>query len=473
MALKKIWQALFGKDEVKFTEAHGSTIEDDEAGWRKLTGDSRRDLNPITQERMQELAVYQWRTDPLANRLVELPVAYLLAEGVRLKVDDDEAQGWLNDFWDDPINCMDIKLAKKVREMSLYGEQCWPVFVNEMNGHCRLGYLDPGDIETVVTDPDNVEQPIGIVTKRNSKGIKRRFQIIVNGPESVFSQRTQEIRATFDDGPCFFFTINDLSNASRGTSDLLSELDWIDGYAKALFGELERWDHLRAFIWDVKMTGATPEEIDERASKITAPKAGSVRLHNDAEEWTAVTPDLKSEDSGKLARVFRNHIMGGGTIPEHWFGGGGDVNRATAGEMGEPTFKIFTMRQTTWKYILCELGKYQLRRRMMVVLGEGADELIKNDEYTVFAEFPELTARDTSKYAQALQQVVVACGLAIERGVMTEETAAHMIANMASQLGVEIDPDVEMENVRAFRAKMAELDNMPDFPDDEDDAEAA
>ncbi len=458
-----------------FVEAKGVTIEDDEQGWRRLTGDAMRDLSPMTQERMQEISVYQWRTDPLANRLIELPVAYLLAEGVRLKCDDEEAQGWLDKFWNDPINCMDIKLTKKVREMSLYGEQCWPVFVNDMNGHCRLGYLDPSLIQTVVTDPDNIEQPIGVITKRDRKGKYKKYQVIVNGPETVFSERTRQIREAFEDGPCFFFTVNDLSNASRGTSDLLAQIDWLDGYAQALFGELERWDHLRAFMWDVKLTGATPEEVEERASKIQAPRPGAVRVHNDSEEWDAVTPDLKSEDSNQLARIFRNHIMGGGTLPEHWFGGGGDVNRATAGEMGEPTFKVFTMRQRVWSYILVELGRYQVRQRAQAYVGDGAEELVEGDEYNVTAEFPELTARDTSKYAQALQQVVVAVGLAIDREMLTPETGIEMIAMMAGQLGIEIDAAAELERLAEFRKAQEERDNMPDIPDDgeEDEAEAA
>lgn len=472
MALKDFWNKITGQVPERFVEASGTTVEDD-FGWRRLTGDTRRDLNPMTQERMQELAVYQWRTDPLGNRLIELPVAYLLAEGVRLKVEDEEAQEWLNDFWNDPITCMDIKLAKKVRELSLYGEQCWPVFVNEMNGHCRLGYLDPGMIQEVVTDPDNIEQPIGIITKRDKKGQYRKYQIIINGPETVFSKRTQDIRQEFTDGPCFYFSVNDLSNSTRGTSDMLSQMDWIDGYSQALFGELERWDHLRSFIWDVTMSGATPEEIEERAEKIQPPRPGSVRIHNDSEVWKAETPDLKSEDSGRLASVFRNHIMGGGTIPEHWFGGGGDVNRATAAEMGEPTFKIFSMRQTQWRYILCEIAKYQLRQRMIVIMGDSAEEMIKEEEYKVTAEFPELTARDTSKYAAALQQVVVAVGLAIDRNVLTEQTGISLISMMAGQLGVQFDPVDELTKVREVRAIADELDVMPDIPDDDEDVASA
>ena len=56
---------------------------DDAAGWRRLSGDglasmNERDLEPMAQDRMQKLAEYLWQSNLLANRLVELPLAYLL-----------------------------------------------------------------------------------------------------------------------------------------------------------------------------------------------------------------------------------------------------------------------------------------------------------------------------------------------------------------------------------------------------------
>lgn len=470
--IAKIMSVFGGKAEEpksRFVEAAGSTV-DDEEGWRRLTGDARRDLSPMTRTRMQELAVYLWRTNPLANRLVELPVAYLLADGVTLGVPDEEAQGWLDAFWHDPINNMPIKLPKKVRELALYGEQCWPTFVNEVNGHVRLGYLDPGLIETVVTDPDNIEQPIGIVVRRDKKGRQRRYKVIVNGPEEVFGERAREIRETFADGEAFYFAINDLSNTTRGNSDLLAEMDWLDAYDKAMFGELERWDFLRAFIYDVTLKGATPDEVEARARKIAPPAPGSVRVHNDSETWQALAPDLGSYESGNNARLFRNHILGGMTIPEHWFGGGGDVNRATAGEMGEPTVKMFTMRQTFLGYVLETLGAYQIRQRLRA-LGRDLVELAADETYRPSASFPELTARDTSKFATALQQVVVAAAAAVDRHLLSEATAISLIALVAGQLGLEIDPAAELEAAQADAARRAEADVFPGIGEDPGQAE--
>lgn len=448
-------QAITG-EETEMREAAGVTVDADDSEWRKLTGDNKRDLPQITQVRMREIAVHLWRTNLLGNRLIELPLAYLLAEGVEVKTKDKATTRTLRRFWRDPINKMDIKLSKKLRELSLYGEQCYPVFVNALTGQVRLGYLDPGLIATVVADPDNPEQPIGIITTKDKKGQARRYRVIVNGPEDVFTQRTQAIRQTFDDGEAFFFKINDLSNSLRGISDLLSQADWVDGYDQFLFSEVERINNLRSFIWDVTIKGATPEQVAERAKDITAPAPNSVRVHNDQEEWTAEAPNLNSADTSNTGRLLRNHILGGGTIPEHWFGGGGDVNRAAASEMGEPTFKVFSMRQKTAKHILEEIGTYVLRQEYLAVLGTEPDE--DDPAYEVDVVFPEMTSRDTSKYATALQQVIVAVGIALDKKLLTEDTGLALIGTVAGRLGIEIDVVGELAGLEKIKKSAAEED---------------
>lgn len=448
-----LWSAIrsvFRADAAKAAdsavrEAAGATVDADDDQWRKLTGDAQRDLSPITQARMQKLAHYQWETNLLANRLIELPLAYLLSQGVEWKVDDENAQAALDRHWADGINNWDIKLTKKVRELALFGEQIYPAFRDVNTGRVRLGYLDPSLVETVVTDPDNIEQPIGIVTKRNKKGEARRFRIIVNVPETAFTGRTQAIRESFDDGECFFFRVNELSASSRGRSDLLAQIDWLDAYDQFLFGELDRASFLRAFVWDVTMTGATPEEVTARAKSISAPKPGSVRVHNEQEAWEPKSPSLQAADAAEGARLFRNHVLGGGTIPEHWYGGGGDVNRATGESMSEPTEKMLVMRRRYVGYMLAEIGRYVIRSAWGKLDAEVSDA--EADILTsVRAEWPEMSAKDTSRYAAALQQVAVAVASLLQDALITRKTAVALIAQMADRLGVTIDdPEAELE----------------------------
>ncbi len=455
-------------ETVRVTEAAGKTIDaDDEDGWRRLSGDDGRDLSPVTQARMQQMAYYVWERTLLGRALIELPVAFLLAGGVKLKADDEADQQWLDKFWHDPINKMDAKLPKKVRELSLYGEVCWPTFVNEGDGAVRIAYLDPAQIETVVYDPDNPEQPIGIVTIRNRRQQQRKMRVIIAGPEDVFTPRTQAIRAEFDAGECFYFKVNDLSNSRRGRSDLLAAIDWIDGYDEFLFGEADRARFMRSFFYDVKLNGATPEEVKQRARDISPPRPGAVRVHNEAEEWTTESAELGAYDSTVLARLLRNHILGGLSLPEHWFGGGGDVNRATAGEMAEPYLKTLEMRQALIGQILQEVGCYVIWRRRDQ-LGSRRDEPI-----VVKAEFPELSRKDTTAYAAALQQLVAGAMMAVREGLMSRETAVALIASIAERLGVTIDPAAELAKAEKEAAARAEADTFSDLPPDPDDDDQA
>lgn len=458
-AVRAAWTVLTTEqaEETPMREAAGSTVDADEDQWRRLSGDADRDLAPMTQERMQKLAAWLWESNPLANRLIELPVAFLLAEGVKLSCKDDEGQKALDAFWRDPINDMAIKLPEKVRELSLYGEQCYPAFVNEHNGRVRLGYLDPLLIATVVKDPDNSSQPIGIVTKKDRKGKALRYRVIVNGSEEdCFTARTREIRDTFADGECFYFRVNNLAAGSRGRSDLLAAADWLDGYDQFLFGELDRAKFMRAFFWDVTMKGATQEQVDERARKIAPPSPGAVRVHNDSEEWKAESPNLQAGDASEHARLFRNHILGGQTIPEHWFGGGGDVNRAVGAEMGEPTFKVFSMRQWLWLQFLGAMGRYVLRKKARA--GSKGEPEIDDPDFEVQVTFPDLVVRDTTKWAAALQQVAATLVIAIDRGLLTEETAVKMLAVLAGRLGVDFDPQSELKAARTAKGKRQEDD---------------
>lgn len=437
-------------------EAYGVNVDDDEDQWRRLTGDADRDLAPMTQAHMQKIAAWLWESNLVANRLIELMVAYLLAEGVRLTCKNEESQKFLDRFWRDPINNMPLKLPEKVRELALFGEQCYPAFVNEHDGALRLGYLDPSLIGTVVMDPDNPSQPVGIVTVKDRKGNARRYKVIVNGPEDIFTLRTQRIRETFTDGECFYFRVNNLAAGRRGRSDLLAQADWLDAYDQFLFGELDRAKFMRAFFWDVTLKGANEDQVKKRAREISAPPPGAVRVHNDAEEWKTEAPTLQAGEASEHARLFRNHILGGGTVPEHWYGGGGDVNRASAAEMGEPTFKVFSMRQGLWKLILEDIGRYALRKRL---LKDGEAEPEFDDErFDVDAQFPELTARDTTKWAAALQQVAASMVIAINNELLTRATAVKMLATVAGRIGVEFDAEKELLAAGREATKRKEAD---------------
>lgn len=426
-------------------------VDDDEDSWRPLTADgnggrSRRDLTPVSQDRMQRIAEYLWQSNLLANRLVEIPLAYLLAEGVKLQCQDPAHQELLDQHWNDPINNWPLKLEGRVRDLALQGEQCYIVRVNGGNGFVRLGYLDPRHIDRVVADPDNREQPIGVVTKPDAAGNVHKYKVIVLGDDAeLFTRRTADLRASaFTDGECFLFQVNKLATGTRGRSDLLAQMDWVDAYDEFLFSEFDRVRDLRVFVWDLLVKSSDPDEVDKQQKAFKPPTHGhGVYAHNDNVELNAKAPELQANDTSTIARAMRNHVLGGATVPEHWFGGGGDVNRAAASEMGEPTFKVFTARQTRLKLMLEEIGRYVLWRSMKTGKPNWSDPAWK-----VTAVFPELVNKDLTKFASALTQITTAVTLLIDKGLLTEERGLKLIADVASRFGQEIDAAQELEKAR-------------------------
>ncbi len=80
-------------------------------------------------EAMQELAHHAWEQHRLANRLIELPLAFILGDGVEVRCDNEEAQT----CWTSGARShqrLDLNLEKRVRELALVrraGDRglCW------------------------------------------------------------------------------------------------------------------------------------------------------------------------------------------------------------------------------------------------------------------------------------------------------------------------------------------------------------
>ncbi len=416
-----------------------------DAGWRKLTGNPDRNLLPTTQERMIEIAYWLYETNPFARWYVDITVAFILGEGLPYEAENEEVKAVLDEFWYDPINRMDLYFPKHCRELMIYGELCLPVFTAENTGKVRLGFIDPAEISDVITDPENVKVIIGAVIKGSAgTGTDRRLKTILpKEAEYILSPGARALRDNFTDGECFYYAINNVTNSPRGRSEYLPIADWLDVYEQFLFDYADKWPQLNAFVWDLLVQDGDDKAIKEQLANFTK-KPGSVFGHNGKVSLTAVTPDLKAIDAETGARLFRNHILGRKGFPEHWYGGGGDVNLATAGEMGTPAYKMLSLDQKEIKYILEDIFTVVIDRRRQ------ARTLIVTDEealqFTVST--PELVSKDMTKNSAAIQQVAAALVSAENQGWVDKETARKVFAYIIGMLGIDVDLDTVVENMR-------------------------
>jgi hypothetical protein len=124
--------------------------------------------------------------------------------------------------------------------------------------------------------------------------------------------------------------------------------------------------------------------------------------------------------------------------------------------------------------MLLEVARFVLIQHWRLKWGELNDEQQAVLD-SLAVEWPEMTAKDTTKYASALQQGVSAAVQALAEGLITHKTAARIIAAMAERLGVEIDVDAEIEAAQQEQSTRGKDDLFrPPVADDEgDDASAA
>jgi hypothetical protein len=275
----------------------------------------------------------------------------------------------------------------------------------------------------------------------------------------LLSPKAKWLREQFTDGECFYWSINNVTNSPRGRSSYLSVADWLDVYEQFLFDYSDKWPQFNSFVWDMKVEGGDNSAIQEQLNNFSK-KSGSVFGHNEKVSLNAITPDLKSADAAEGARLFRNHILGRWGFPEHWFGGGGDVNRATASEMDQPALKVMSQKQLNVKYILEDMLGYAIRR------AREARYLRVSDEDAVFTIMtPEMGTKDIAKMSTAAQQIGTALVSAEVQGWVDKDTARKIFASVVAFTGVDMNFEEIKDNLEKQESSRGYEDYKKGKPD--------
>ena len=100
--------------DIKIKEGYPNVgTEGGDYGWTLLTNDEYRDLDPLTQDRMQDIAFYLYDSNPLAHRIIEMTKDFVIGDGFTVKADDPEVQKVLEKHWNDPVNNWEFKQDQK------------------------------------------------------------------------------------------------------------------------------------------------------------------------------------------------------------------------------------------------------------------------------------------------------------------------------------------------------------------------
>ncbi len=319
---QRLGERLFG-DVIQARVQEAVAAED--SGYRQVSGATETRDDPLWDQQRLLREVYEaYVTNPLAYTVIDVQANFVLGGGVRIACASPAVQKAVDAFWQHPDNAMDTRVYSLYTELALYGEQFVRVFTDPLTGEVRLRQLDPLLIDQIETATEDIEQVL-------------RYRVRGVGQDPGYWIAAAEME---------HFTINRVSNALRGRSDLAPLLPWLQRYRDWLV-DRARINRLKgSFIYDVTVRGATRNDLLAKMAAYAQPPApGTVVFHNEAETWQPVQPSIGADDVAADGRALKLMIAAGAGLPEHYLAEGGHVNRATAAEMGLPTLRRFQRRQ--------------------------------------------------------------------------------------------------------------------------------
>ncbi|MDQ6661724.1 MAG: hypothetical protein M3Z24_12260 [Chloroflexota bacterium] len=330
-----------------------TTGDEEDYYWRRLSDNwYQKDQIPSTYLELHNACYEAYNANPLAFAIIEITTSFVLGKGVTLAAHHPEVQRVLMDFWQDADNHMDTRVYALCTELALYGEQFIRFFVNPYDGHVKIRQIDPSIIDEIETDRDDIETPLRF--HRRPIGPSAPLPGDSSLPASPTSDKQNGEGEWFIAGKeVQQFCINKVSNAKRGKSDLATLLPWLRRYKDWLTDRVRINKYKGAFLWDVELSGADRKSIERKKVEYAyPPEPGSVIIHNEAEKWSAVKPEINASEAAEDGRAIKLMIAVGAQIPEHYLSDGDNGNLATAKEMGLPTILKFQRRQHVLRSML-------------------------------------------------------------------------------------------------------------------------
>src|SRR5579859_2899410 len=232
--------------------------------WRRLSDNwYQKDVIPSTYLEIHNQCYEAYNANPLAFAIIEITTSFVLGKGMKVVAKTPTVQKVIDRFWNDQK--MDSRVYDICTELALYGEIFVRFFINKYDGTVAIRMIDPSIVDQVETDPDDIEHQLRI-HRRPIGPSPTQTMDAVSGTldhQALTGQNPGDPTMAgvwFDIGSennqVMHYSINKVSNAKRGKSDLATLLPWLRRYKDWLTDRVRINKYKGAFLWDVKLTGA-------------------------------------------------------------------------------------------------------------------------------------------------------------------------------------------------------------------------
>ena len=422
----------------------GTLIEDrvalavkvvDDKWWTQIdaaTGTLDRDWTDLKEDLSDALEA--WRTNPLARRIVALCTDYVVGSGIYLKSDDAWVQKFVDEFW--RLNKMGMRLYRWSDELTRSGELFIVMRTDEISGASFVRAIPAVRIHRIDADPDDLERELWYTELQVNELAGRRWQT----------------RYTVGDGPqlMLHYSINRPVGCVRGESDLSCILPWLKRYSDWLLNRARLNKYKTAFMWDVtiKSRPGRGDTVRKKRYKYkTPPEPGSIIVHGEEEEWNAISPKIEAWDAKEDGKAMRLAVAAGAGIPLHFLAEGESATKATAAEMGGPTFRHYYRRQLVFGDMLVDLVTMAIKRANARGRGPstGLGQGQARRDLGLKAIFPDVTKQDNVEMAQAALLITRSLDTMAKYGWIDDESALTLALKFAGEM---IDVSTVLERIQ-------------------------
>jgi len=423
---ERIAERLFG-DIITARVENAVKVIDDEYWTQVYGGPPTLDEDWTQHKENLDDALEAWRTNPLARRIVALTTDYVIGSGVYVTSGHEWVQDFIDEFW--RLNHMGMRVYDWCDELTRSGELFVVMRTEPVSGASFVRAVPAMRIDKIETDTNDLER-------------ENRYHEAVPGDmegrwwlaSSVMNQGQEQVM--------LHYAINKPVGCVRGDSDLGPILPWLKRYKDWLENRVRLNKYKTAFLWDVTITGRPGRADTLRKKRFrykTAPEPGSIIVHDDAEQWNAVSPKIEAWDAKEDGKAIRLMVASGAGIPLHFLSEGEAATKATAAEMGDPTFRHYYRRQLQFGDLLTDVITWAVRRANARGRGWPFADL----KLTV--KFPDITKKDNQEMAQSALLITRALDVMAKYGWIDKQTAVELCMRFAGEL---IDVKTVLERLK-------------------------
>ena len=451
---------LFGKEFHfgRVTEAAYMTDPMGDSGtWQPLGAlQYDRSLPKSYMDEASNRAHFAWSTNAFVRRIVEIYVSFIIGGKIAVKCNDPAVQKWVDAFWNDRANRMDQRVREMARGAFLAGELFTIPATNTYTGRVRLGHIDARAVSDIKVDEQTGLEKSIVVYKDNRPTTLLLIHTDDNGtaPQSIPALYAEVAKNRMNTditkgrlvGQAFYWPFNRPIGAIRGTGDLIPAIDWALGIEQLLWAMQDKAklaNHVFLTLTDEQATASDLADMAKPGSKrfVRKPKVGNVLLQNKNIKWGFINPQLGASDMAEAVRLFRTMVESASGLPEHWFGQGGDVNRATALEMNSPVHKLLSERQNMFRDYLSDLVQYVIDAGLIFT-----EQLSGVTDFGFDIETEEIAVKDAATASQTLLQTLNSVTAALMSKTITKGEAREILSEAFMKAGYEaISKDMPAE----------------------------